>query len=81
MRPAESIGLVAAALARLLGEKLPPWVTPKSQKLARGLVASLRADIEAHERTMWSTETEIATALGVSRTTLYHWRADGWLSG
>lgn len=79
MRPVEGIGLVAATLARLLGSKLPGWVTPTSQKLARDLVASLRADIEAHEKAQWSTETEIAQALGVSRTTLYNWRADGWL--
>lgn len=45
-------------------------------KLARQFVESLRADTASIAH---STETEFAHALGVSRTTLYHWRSDGWL--
>lgn len=76
MRPVDGIAAAAALLDRLTREPLPSWVSPRSVKLARQLVESLRADAGSIAH---STETEFARALGVSRTTLYHWRSDGWL--
>jgi len=76
-RPVDGPAHAAATLAAALAQPRPAWVSARSWRLVRALVASLRADAA---EALAAGPTLAADALGVGRATLARWRVGGWLA-
>lgn len=72
---------VAGALAVLATAREPSGspLSPATLRALSRVLAAARADVATHVATHGVTAT--AEALGVSRSTLQSWRAEGWLAG